>query len=249
VDEPAPTITIEAEPLPEIKEVSLEEYLTRTEKAESHYHILGIEPDAQLPEIRASYFTLAKLFHPDRFHRAEADVLTRVENAFSKLAQAHEALRDPKTRTAYDNQLRRDLADKKLRGDEPMNVHVQGNQLNSERAGQEFEHGRGLLSDGDHEEALPFLARAVHLAPTVASYHAFYGKALSFADNGRHKAEGEMQAAIKLDPTNVTYRMMLVEFFMNVKLFKRAEGELGRLLTVAPDNKEARSLLDSLRQK
>ncbi|MGH9819563.1 MAG: DUF4388 domain-containing protein, partial [Pyrinomonadaceae bacterium] len=85
---PSPTIATQPEPQPEVKEVSLDEYLARTEKSESHYHILGIGPDAQLPEVRASYFTLAKLFHPDRFHRAEAEVLTRVENAFSKLAQA-----------------------------------------------------------------------------------------------------------------------------------------------------------------
>lgn len=240
---------LKVESEPEIEEISLDEYLKRVETAQSHYEILGIEQTSELTRIRLSYFALAKMFHPDRFHRAEPEVLRRVENAFSKLAQAHEALRDPKTRTTYDNQLRRDLADKKLQAEEPMKVNVQGNQLNAERAGQEFEHGRGLLSEGEHEEALPFLARAVHLAANVASYHAFYGKALSFTDNGRHKAEAEMQAAIKLEPNNATYRMMLVEFFINVKLVKRAEGELGRLLAAVPDHKEARALLDSLRQK
>jgi predicted Zn-dependent protease len=58
-----------------------------------------------------------------------------------------------------------------------------------------------------------------------------------------------MQAAIKLEPNNATYRLMLAEFFVNVKLVKRAEGELNRLLAIAPDNKEARVLLDSLKQK
>jgi curved DNA-binding protein CbpA len=246
-DKPAPAK--EEEPVPEFKEISLDEYLTRVENAESHYDILGVKQDAKLPEIRNSYFELAKMFHPDRYHRAEAEILRRVENAFSKLAQAHEALRDPKSRTKYDNELRRQAADKKLQGEKPMEVKVHGNLLNSERAGQEFEHGRGLLSDGDYEEALPYLARAAHLDPQVARYHAFFGKALSFTDNGRHKAEGEMQAAIRLEPNNATYRLMLAEFFVNVKLLKRAEGELNRLLGIAPDNKEARALLDSLKQK
>ena len=239
----------EEESLPEFKEISLEEYLDRIERSESHYDILGLEHDAKLPDIRNSYFELAKLFHPDRYHRAGADVLRRVENAFSKLAQAHEALRDPKSRTKYDNEMRRQIADKKLQGEKPMEVKVHGNQLNAERAGHEFEHGRGLLSDGDYEEALPYLARAVHLDSQMARYHAFYGKALSFTDNGRHKAEGEMQAAIRLEPNNATYRRMLAEFFVNVKLVKRAEGALNRLLAIAPDNKEARLLLDSLKQK
>jgi predicted Zn-dependent protease len=145
--------------------------------------------------------------------------------------------------------MRREMADKKAQPAEPLKVEVQGNQLHAERAGQEFEHGRGLLADGDHDDALPFLARAVHLAPNMASYHAFYGKALSFTENGRHKAEGEMQAAVKLEPNNPVYRMMLAEFFYNVKLMKRAEGELNRLLAIAPDHKEARALLDRLQQK
>src|SRR5262249_33912523 len=104
-EKPAPVK--EEEPVPEFKEISLEEYLDRIEKAESHYDILGIEQDAKLPEIRNSYFQLAKMFHPDRYHRADADILRAVENAFSKLAQAHEALRDPKSRIKYDNELRR----------------------------------------------------------------------------------------------------------------------------------------------
>jgi curved DNA-binding protein CbpA len=232
-----------------IKELSLDEYLEQVEKAETHYDILGITSVAKLNLIRASYFNLAKLFHPDRYHRAQPEVLRRVEDAFSKLAQAHEALRNPKTRTAYDNQLRDAARDKKLLGDTPLEVNVQGNQLNAERAVQEFEHGRSRLSDGDFEAALPFLARAVHLAQDVARYHAFYGKALSQTENGRHKAEAEMQAAVKIEPNNTTYRLMLAEFFVKMKLQKRAEGELTRLLTIAPDHKEAQSLLDSLRLK
>lgn len=248
-DVPTPPPIIETEPEPEIENITLDAYLERIEKAETHYEILGIGIDAKLAEIRATYFSLAKLFHPDRFHRGEAALLRRVENAFSKLAQAHEALRDPASRTAYDNKIRREAAEKKGRPETPLQVNVQGNQLHAERAGQEFDHGRTLLSDGDHEEALPFLARAVHLAPDVARYHAFYGKALSFAENGRHKAEGEMQAAIRLEPNNAAYRMMMAEFFLDVKLVKRAEGELNRILAIDPDHKEARSLLDSLLQK
>ena len=244
--QPEVSAPIEPEPPPEVEDITLDAYLERVENAGTHYEILGLVTNAKLPEIRASYFTLAKLFHPDRFHRSGIDVLRRVEKAFSKLAQAHEALRDPSSRTSYDNKMRREAADKT---EAPLQVNVQGNQLHAERAGQEFEHGRGLLSNGDYEEAIPFLARAVHLAPDVARYHAFYGKASSFLENGRHKAEGEMQAAIRLEPNNTTYRMMLAEFFLEVKLVKRAEGELTRLLAIAPDHKEARSLLDSLRQK
>ena len=102
--------------------------------------------------------------------------------------------------------------------------------------------------DSEHEAAMPFLARAVHYAPKVARYHAYYGKALSVGDKQRHKAEAEMQAAVKLDQNNPTYRILLAEFFIKVNLKKRAEGELTRLLAVFPSNREARDLLDSLQR-
>jgi len=42
---------------------------------------------------------------------------------------------------------------------------------------------------------------------------------------------------------------MLAEFFLQVGLRKRAEGELNRLLTIFPDHREAKMLLDSLSEK
>jgi hypothetical protein len=51
---------------------------------------------------------------------------------------------------------------------------------------------------------------------------------------------------MKLDPQNAGYRIMLVEFYIQFSLLKRAEGELQRLLTQFPNNKEAQILLDNL---
>jgi len=42
---------------------------------------------------------------------------------------------------------------------------------------------------------------------------------------------------------------MLAEFFVSMNLPKRAEGELNRLLSIAPNNTDAKLLLDSLAQK
>ncbi|MBP7475322.1 MAG: tetratricopeptide repeat protein, partial [Pyrinomonadaceae bacterium] len=103
--------------------------------------------------------------------------------------------------------------------------------------------------DQNSEGATPFLARAAHFAPKNARYRAYYGKALSSDDKQRHKAEAEMQAAVKIDPDNPTYRLILAEFFIQVNLMKRAEGELNRLLAIYPSNREARALLDSIRAK
>ncbi len=55
-----------------------------------------------------------------------------------------------------------------------------------------------------------------------------------------------MQAALRLEPDNADVRLMLAEFFVQVNLLKRAEGELNRLLAIFPGNSEPRALLDSM---
>ena len=91
-----------------------------------------------------------------------------------------------------------------------------------------------------------FSAVRPHYNPDNALYRAYYGKALSFDEKQTHKAEGEMQAAAKLDPKNPKIRLMLAEFFIEMNLLKRAEGELNRFLAVAPNNAEALKLLKSI---
>ena len=225
--------------------ISLDEYLDQVENAETHYDLLGIDTKSDTAEIKRAYFGLAKMFHPDKYHSEGGAILQRIQNAFTEMAQAHETLKNTGTREIYDYRVRKELADREKR-------KATGNygnaSLQSEQAEQNFDRGFSLLMDDEHEQALPFLARAVHFAPKNARYHAYYGKALSNDSNQRHSAESEMQAALKLDPNNPAFRILLAEFFIEVNLLKRAEGELKRLLDVFPSNREARDLLDSLQK-
>lgn len=114
-------------------------------------------------------------------------------------------------------------------------------------AADAFDRGFTLLMNKEIDEALPLLARAAGQAPNKARYRAYYGMALSFDTTKHHKAEAEMQAALKLDPENASFRLMLAEFFIGMGLKKRAEGELNRLLKVFPSNGEAREMLARLK--
>jgi DnaJ-class molecular chaperone len=196
-----------------------------------------------------AYFGLAKRFHPDLFHK-QTDEKThrRIQNAFSEIAHAYETLRDEEKRKTYDFKLRKILQElEKLSPAERAKPNTEQKTLTE--AAEIFEHGFNLLMEEDLEQALPYIVRAVHLAPEMARYHAYYGKILSIDNNQRYKAESELQTAIKLDAGNPGYRIMLAEFFIQYNLVKRAEGELNRLLAIFPDNKEARALLDSLQNK
>jgi Flp pilus assembly protein TadD len=232
---------------PEIS-LSLEDYLKRVESAETYYDILGVDPKAEIGELKKAYFALARKFHPDRYHADGGETLARVQQAFGQLAQAHETLKNPEMREVYDYRARRELADREeaRKAGETGSGHIS---LQYAQASESFERGHTLLMDGDAEAAVPFLARAAHYNPKDARYHAYYGKALAADEKQRHKAEGELQAALKIDPANKTFRLMLAEFFIQYNLPKRAEGEIKRVLALAPDNREALNLLAGLKGK
>lgn len=233
----------EPEVVQENATISVEEYLERAESADTYYDMLGVSHKSDTGEIKRAYFFLAKQFHPDHYHRSDEGLLHRVQTAFTKLAQAHEALKTPESRENYDFKVRRELADKEKH--KAAGTHDELS-MQMQQASESFERGFSLLMDGDAAAAETLLARAAHFAPKNPRYHAYYGKALSANDKQRHKAEAEMQTAIKLDPNNPTYRIILAEFFIQVNLLKRAEGELTRLLKIFPSNREAQVLLASL---
>ncbi len=89
-------------------------------------------------------------------------------------------------------------------------------QKQADFAAESFEQCFNLLMDENSEAALPFLARAVHFAQDNARYRAYHGKALSFDDKQRHKAEAELQTAVRLDAENADFRLMLAEFFIQI---------------------------------
>lgn len=245
-------ITENEEPQPEFSEekITLEDYLKQIENSTNHYETLGVELKTDVREIKKIYFGFAKQFHPDLFHRnSTPEIHQKVQNAFTKLASAYETLRDKDLREIYDFKIRKELAEMAERQASGKSDETILEEDREAMASENFQQGYNLLMEEYHAEAEPFLARAVHLAPDNARYHAFYGKSLSFDQKQRHKAENEIQTAIKLDPQNELYRIISAEFFIHYGLMKRAEGELKRLLAIAPNNREAQVLLDSLQNK
>ena len=65
----------------------------------SHYAILGLEQGATAPDIRKAYFSLARMYHPDKSGGATTEKYLQVK-------EAYETLRDTERRRAYDQSLR-----------------------------------------------------------------------------------------------------------------------------------------------
>lgn len=70
-------------------------------EAEGYFEALGLPSGASEEAVRAAYFRLAKLWHPDRLPADLAPYRDEVSAIFSYLTRAHGTLTDPDARKAY----------------------------------------------------------------------------------------------------------------------------------------------------
>ena len=98
----APVIT---EPVPVTPVETVESFLERVSKAESHYQVLDIDDQATMSDLKSAYYDIARKHHPDRYRTGEASLLQRVEAAFARITQAYDILRDAGQRATYDAKL------------------------------------------------------------------------------------------------------------------------------------------------
>ena len=68
-----------------------------------YFELLDVPRDADTKQIKRAYFSLAKVYHPDRYFRARlGDYSVRLELIFRKLVEAYELLSDPTTRAEIE---------------------------------------------------------------------------------------------------------------------------------------------------
>jgi Flp pilus assembly protein TadD len=72
-----------------------------------HYEALGVAYNAEKKEIRAAYFAMSKVFHPDTMFRKKLGPFkAKMESVFQVLTEAYETLSKKKSRDEYDAYLR-----------------------------------------------------------------------------------------------------------------------------------------------
>ncbi|HTO70275.1 MAG TPA: DnaJ domain-containing protein [Myxococcota bacterium] len=71
-----------------------------------YYAVLGVERNAEPEDIRDAFFQRSKAYHPDRYFKKELGPYGELLNeVYKRIVAAHDVLRDPKLRGAYDRSL------------------------------------------------------------------------------------------------------------------------------------------------
>jgi curved DNA-binding protein CbpA len=240
-----------------IADDELETFLHRLKTATNYYEVIELPPTANASEIKDAYYAMARRYHPDRFHlKSGTTVHAEISSAFARVTQAYETLTDPTARSAYDQTLERsrqfwESAPRPTQVDTPDSVDddefaADAAETEFGRAEYSFREGFGALQQGRINAAVTHLAAASRLAPNEARYRAYYGRALAADEKTRRLAENELQAAVRLDPANAAFRIMLAELYFELKFHRRAQTELDRALAMDPKSATAHSLLRKL---
>jgi len=244
---------------------TVESLLKRLAHAQSHYEVLDVAPDSSMPELKNAYYNLARKYHPDRFRHAESSLIARIESAFARITQAYDTLRDPGLRSSYDSKLDAQARSARVARAAPKAAApdvasdaasdatptAEGDSNQSEltaaqHAEAQFKDGFAALELGQSNVAMGLLASAARAVPTESRYRAYYGRVLALNESTRRLAEAELLAAIKLEPNNSEYRVMLAELYKELGFTLRARSEAERAVASDQNNRKARELLKTL---
>lgn len=255
---PEPPAPVERESTHETDPQDLKSFLVRVKNARTYYEVLGVQNDAAASDLKTVYYQLARRYHPDRFRKSDAALLPRIEAAFARITQAYDTLRDDQLRAGYDAKLAahrkaEQIVDSAPKASAPVaepdavvDSSAEPVVSPAERAASQYKEGLTAVELGQKQVALALFASASRAVPNEPRYHASYGQLLAANEATRRAAEAELSAAVKLDPKNAGYRMLLAELYRDLGLKLRAKGEAERAVAADPNNRKARDLLRSL---
>lgn len=190
------------------------------------FRVLGLEFTASPEDVRMAYKKLAKLAHPDMF--TEPELKSKAEQAFIRISDAFNTLRDPFKRKDYERTLDRVReAEERAReaekakaappppppsGTRPfpgapprpqsnLQAEEKALQARKDQAEGHFKQGKQFEAKNQLDDAVREYQEAIRLCNDVAKYHSQLGMALEKKKWGGY-AQAEFKVALHFDPTD-----------------------------------------------
>lgn len=235
----------------------------------TYYDILGVSPEASEKEIKQAYRKLARNLHPDKARKGENR--KEKEQIFADVSEAYNILKDRNKREGYNQKLKLDK-DRSVTGRDTVQterqtkVEIKG--ISKERdmiARKAYLKGLQILKTGDFSGAITFFQAAIENNDTEAVYYYRLAMAMMMAKKSFTKAVEYCNEALKKDPYNMDYKLLLGEIYEKAggiskavkiyedilrwdKTYPRARNNLIRL-GHSPDESDSKSFFIKLFRK
>jgi curved DNA-binding protein CbpA len=201
----------------------------------TYYQLLGVTAESPSSQVKKSYYSLARKFHPDS-HGGNRELMTRLKDLMVIIAEAYRTLENQEKRAAYDKSL----------------AAVGGFRMHREKTVTEdsieawLKRANECLRAKNFVGSIVWLRKCVETAPDQALYRAMLARSLGTVPQYRNEAIEQFQKAIDLDPWRESVYVAFAELFESLQLAGRARAVYSKLLEINPTHAKARERLAAL---
>jgi len=215
----------------------------------TYYDWLAIRKTANQTDIKKAFSQLIKKYHPDRHRLSAIDTRGKqLDEIVTKVTEAYETLRDPQSRSRYDNSLRTEAPRGEGVVTRPKVVKSENEppKGKAKTAVHYFREAKKYFAKRDFHETVKLMEAAVELDGGKIRYHCLLAQALSRNPRWRKSAEEHFKTALCLDPFDSESLVGLAELYEAVGLNRRAQALYAEAVEIDPGSAVLRVKLRSL---
>lgn len=201
----------------------------------TYYQLLGVTSETSGSQIKKSYCSLARKFHPDN-HMGNRELITPLKDLMVVISEAYRTLRNEEKRAAYD---------KCLAAMGGFIMHREKT-ATAESIKEWLKRANECLRAKNFVGSIVWLRKCVEAAPEQALYHAMLARSLGTLPQFHNEAIEHFQKAIDLDPWREPVYVQFAELLEKMQLPGRTLAVYSKLLEINPTHAKACQRLAAL---
>ncbi len=201
----------------------------------TYYQLLGVTSECPGSQVKKSYYSLARKFHPDS-HMGNRELIIRLKDLMAVISEAYKTLGNEEKRAAYDKSL----------------AAMGGFSMHRERTGaaecieEWLKRANQCLRANNFVGSIVWLRKCVEAASENALYHAMLARSLGTVPQYHDEAIEHFQKAIDLDPWREPVYVQFAELLEKMQLPGRTRNVYSKLLEINPLHAKACERLAAL---
>jgi tetratricopeptide (TPR) repeat protein len=203
-------------------EEELKHLLELAQKA-THYQLLSVTPQSTTAQVKKSFYSLARKFHPDH-HMQRPELAGSLQQLMEAITDAYKTLTDDARRAQYDKSLAASGAFNLGRG------KTESQEILEESLARANECIRARNFVG----SIQWLRKCAAVAPENAKIHAMLARSLRHIGRHNDEAVEHYEKAVELDPLNAAVFFQFGEFCEEMGIPSRARELYGKVLEIDP---------------